>query len=221
MKNKRVFGLMASVGVVAIAGSVAVGLSAADQPKAAAAADAKPALKLESIAFMSGAWSGSLEGDGSSKVDEMWTEPAGGTMAGTFRWVTGKGRVFIVEVLTLTQDETGVRMRLRHFTPTLEEMPSTKSTPISISLTEVVGRKAVFTKAATDSGDLQKVTYDASADNGATLRITVEFVQAEEKAGEAPKPPRKPLVLVMKKAGAQAAGGAAGAIGEPAGQKLR
>jgi hypothetical protein len=227
MKKNRAFGLVASLGLAALAGASAVMLFAAEnqpQPAAGASADqpaakteSKPALKIEALAFMSGAWSGSLEGDGTSKLDEMWTEPAGGTMAGTFRWVTGKGRVFIVEVLTLTQDEAGVRMRLRHFTPTLEEMPSTKAEPISVTLTDVSGRKAVFTKAPGDAGDLQKITYDASADNGSTLRITVEFVQTEAKAGEAPKPPRKPLVLVMKKAGAPAS--PAADAGTSAGQK--
>ncbi|MBL0871163.1 MAG: hypothetical protein IBJ18_11375 [Phycisphaerales bacterium] len=185
---------------------------------ATAQPQSKPSIK--SLAFMTGTWRGMAEGDPSSKLEEMWSEEAAGNITGAFRWVSGD-KVAIVEILSITSEAEGVKLRLRHLTTALSDMQRSKDGPMVLTLTAAEERKAIFSCAKGDAaGDLDKITYDASADNGSTLRITVEFVQAEEKAGEAPKPPRKPLVLVMKKVGAQSP--AAGAtIVEPARQRLK
>lgn len=182
----------------------------------AVASTSKPSIK--SLAFMTGTWRGVAEGDPNSKLEEMWSEEAAGNITGAFRWVSGD-KVAIVEILSVTSEAEGVKLRLRHLTTALSDMQRSKDGPMVLTLSAAEARKAVFSCMKGDSaGDLEKITYDASADNGATLRITVEFVQPEVKAGEAPKPPRKPLVLVMKKAGAEPA---AAGVRESAGQTLK
>lgn len=212
--------LIAAEGDDAAKGAEAAASGAASATVGAAAATSQPQSKpsIKSLAFMTGTWRGMAEGDPNSKLEEMWSEEAAGNITGAFRWVSGD-KVAIVEILSITSEAEGVKLRLRHLTTALSDMQRSKDGPMVLTLMSTEERKAIFSSVKGESaGDLEKITYDASADNGSTLRITVEFVQTEAKAGEAPKPPRKPLVLVMKKAGAQPG---AGAIGEPAGQKLR
>lgn len=230
--STSVLGLSLAGGLFAASGGFAA-RTADDAAKQAAASsgestgtsaskhdDKQPRLEIGALAFMTGTWRGTAEGDPNSRLEEMWSEQAAGNITGAFRWVSGD-KVAIVEILSITSEAEGVKLRLRHLTTALSDMQRSKDGPMVLTLTAAAERMAVFSVVKGDSaGDLEKITYDASADNGSTLRITVEFVQTEAKAGEAPKPPRKPLVLVMKKAGAAASPAAAGA-GTSAGQKLK
>ncbi len=206
-KWRAVSAAVATLGVVAACAMMAHAEpeskpSAAAPVVAAPAGDNDSALGIERLSFLTGTWRGSLAADPATKLEELWTEPAGGNMTGAFRWVTAQGKVLILEILSITQDNAEVKLRLRHFAPSLDEMAKTKAGPLVLTLKSVDGRKAVFAKGQTDaSGDLESITYDASADAGATMTITVAFTQP---APDASKPPRKPLVMTMKKAGAEA-----------------
>jgi hypothetical protein len=66
---------------------------------------------LEEVRFMSGHWLGS---DGSSEIEEQWSEPSNGTMIGMYREMSA-GKTTFYEFLAIAQEETGVVMRMKHF----------------------------------------------------------------------------------------------------------
>lgn len=81
-----------------------------DEPAAA------PAVTVEDLAWIAGAWVGSL---GEDAIEEAWLAPAGGAMTGLFRWLKG-GEVYLYEMFTLEPSEDGgVLLWLRHFKPNL------------------------------------------------------------------------------------------------------
>jgi hypothetical protein len=131
MFPKRVFGfvLCACLGLVA----------------RASAQDAKAT--LSDFTWLVGHWSGPGLGGTS---EEMWTTPADGSMPGMFRLVRD-GKVVFYELLTLTERNGGVVLRLKHFNADLTgweekaqvlEFPLIKITPTEAHFTSMVFRHA-------------------------------------------------------------------------------
>ena len=74
-----------------------------------------PAATADELSWLTGRWTG--DGLGGT-TEESWSAPAGGTMIGTFRLVKD-GKPVFYELLTITQAERGLVMRLKHFHPDL------------------------------------------------------------------------------------------------------
>lgn len=71
---------------------------------------------IASLGWLSGQWFGAaLGGD----VEEVWLQPAAGTMAGVYRLVK-EGRVVFYEIMTLGDSNGRTVMRLKHFHANLE-----------------------------------------------------------------------------------------------------
>ncbi len=70
---------------------------------------AKP--RVEDLAWLAGHWRG--EGFG-GQVEEIWSQPLGGTMVGTFRLVQD-GKVNFYEIVVLEADADGLVMKVKHF----------------------------------------------------------------------------------------------------------
>lgn len=140
--------------------------------------------KLSALVFLQGTWQGAM---GGPFVEEIWSAPHGTSMMGCFRWLGPDGAPAMFELLTITQEQDEVRLRLRHFSPTLAaKEPIDK--PQTMRLAESTTNKAVF-RAEKDAGALDRITY---AVDGDTLRIAVEFVASD--------PPRDPLKFELKRA---------------------
>jgi hypothetical protein len=73
----------------------------------------RPAATIADMAWLTGTWEG--EGLGGT-VDEVWTAPAGGAMAGFFRLVRD-GKPVFYELLTVLEHEGSLEMRLKHANP--------------------------------------------------------------------------------------------------------
>ena len=73
----------------------------------------RPAVRVADLSWLAGRWGG--EGLGGS-IDEVWSEPAGGSMVGYFRLVRD-GKPVFYELLTLLESENSVEMRLKHANP--------------------------------------------------------------------------------------------------------
>jgi hypothetical protein len=73
----------------------------------------RPAAAIADMAWLAGTWEG--EGLGGT-VDEIWTAPAGGAMAGFFRLVRD-GKPVFYELLTILEHEGSLEMRLKHANP--------------------------------------------------------------------------------------------------------
>jgi hypothetical protein len=70
---------------------------------------------LSDFAWLAGHWTGpGLAG----AAEETWTGPAGGSMLGMYRLVR-EGKVVFYEILTLTEKDGSVVLRLKHFNPDL------------------------------------------------------------------------------------------------------
>lgn len=73
-------------------------------------------VSLEELAFMSGHSRGELDGGIS---DEHWSEPAGDSMMGTYRYIKD-GKVQMYEMMAIEQTASGPVLHLKHFNPNLE-----------------------------------------------------------------------------------------------------
>jgi hypothetical protein len=73
----------------------------------------RPAARVTDLAWLTGRWVG--EGLG-GQIDEVWSEPAGGSMVGYFRLVKD-GKPVFYEILTLLESDNSVEVRLKHVNP--------------------------------------------------------------------------------------------------------
>jgi len=89
---------------------------------------------LSDFAWLVGRWTGPGLGGTS---EEIWTGPGGGSMQGMYRLLRD-GKIVFYEILTLTEKDGSVVLRLKHFNPDLTgweekgdlvEFPLVKVTP--------------------------------------------------------------------------------------------
>ena len=73
----------------------------------------RPAAKIADWAWIAGRWHGTGLG---GSVDEVWSDPAGGSMVGHFRLVRD-GKPIFYEILTVIEAEGSLEMRLKHVNP--------------------------------------------------------------------------------------------------------
>lgn len=96
----------------------------------------RPPAKLADVAWLAGHWQGPALGGLS---EEVWTPPLGGSMMGSYKLVRGDSVVFY-EILTLTEEQGSLVMRLKHFNGNLtgwEEKGEVRSFPlVRITATE-------------------------------------------------------------------------------------
>lgn len=94
---------------------------------------------LADLAWMAGHWVG---GEGGDLSEETWLAPAGDSMLGMWRYVAG-GKTRIFEILTITAEEKGVVLRIRHFDPKLVAREE-KERAVELPLVSLADRQAVF-----------------------------------------------------------------------------
>ncbi len=95
--------------------------------------------KLNDLDWMAGTWRGTgFDG----KVDEVWSQAAGGSMMGFFRLVsleeTMLYRFFVIE-----ESKTGIELLFKNFRTGYE--PLEKDAPLRFKLTSATSEEAVFT----------------------------------------------------------------------------
>jgi len=70
-----------------------------------------PPATLDDVRWIAGSWTGRGLG---GEVQEMWTAPAGGSMAGVFKLTVG-GAVGLYEMMWIVEDGETLALRLKHF----------------------------------------------------------------------------------------------------------
>lgn len=88
-----------------------------------------PAATIDDVAWLAGSWA--FEGLGGTG-DEMWTEPAGGSMLGLFRLLQD-GKPAFYELGTLDEVDGSLVLRIKHFNPDMsgwEEKAETVDFPL-------------------------------------------------------------------------------------------
>ena len=73
------------------------------------------AAKIDDMRWLAGTWRGPGLG---GVAEEIWSEPVGGVMMGSFRMLKGEEPVFY-EFITLSEDNGSLVMRVKHFSPEL------------------------------------------------------------------------------------------------------
>jgi len=116
--------------------------------------------RLISLAFLQGDWA-SRDAEGIS--EEIWSEPCGKTMMGTFRMVKPDGTLAVQEALAIVAEENGVFMRVRHFDAAMTAREE-KDAPIVLQLEQIVDRTAVFRKVS-GSKSLDTITYRRTSED--------------------------------------------------------
>lgn len=156
MRPTLVCALMAVASVVSLHG----------QPAPAAPVKAS----VEDLAFVTGAWTGTL---GDRTIEQHWSAPLAGCIVAMYRSIRA-GKPTLYELLAIEQDGDDVVLRIKHLAPGAGLVSrEAKDQSIDHRLVRLDGRTAVFD--SMEPAPPIRVTFN-SPDAG-TLNITVERQQ--------------------------------------------
>lgn len=82
-------------------------------PDATAARGGIPAA-IKDAEFLAGRWQGAMGKNQDSFVEEIWSAPNGRNLIGMFRWNKPDGSASVQELLTITEENGTLLLRLRH-----------------------------------------------------------------------------------------------------------
>ncbi len=119
---------------------------------------------LADLGFLAGHW---VEVTGRNLSEEIWTLPAGDSMAGVWRYVED-GRVRVFELLTIRQETGGPVLRLRHFDADLVAREE-KGAPLILPLVAAERQSAKFEGPAPGGAGTVSLAYRR---DGEALAVT-------------------------------------------------
>jgi hypothetical protein len=130
---------------------------------------------LADMSWLTGSWA---DDSGGNLSEETWTAPSGDSMQGMWRYVTG-GKARIYEILTVTAEDGGLVMRIRHFDPKLVGREE-KAAPVALKLVASKERSAVFEgpEVGSSTPGLVRLSYARPTDD--TLVVTLEKAGKKE-----------------------------------------
>ncbi len=120
------------------------------------------AATLDDIAWMVGSWEGSL---GSQRLQEAWSEPAGGHMSTMVRLTTNNETV-MVELIAIREVDDSLVLYLRQFSPSLEPR-LTQNMP----MTNLKSGSVTFS--APESPSIVALTYRSIGPDSMEIDVTV------------------------------------------------
>jgi hypothetical protein len=115
---------------------------------------------LADLSWFAGRW---VDDAGGNLSEENWTAPSGDSMQGMWRYVSG-GKARIYELLTITAEDGGIVMRLRHFDPKLVGRED-KTAPLALKLVSWKSRAAVFEGPAVGAAGLVRLSDASPSDD--------------------------------------------------------
>lgn len=134
---------------------------------------AAPPPVLADFGWLSGRW---VDDSGGNLSEEVWNAPSGDAMQGMWRYVVG-GKAQIYEILTISEEDGGLVMRIRHFDPKLVAREE-KTAPVALRLVSSTSQSGVFEGPEAGGSGLVKVTYVLMADG--MLKVTLEKAGRKE-----------------------------------------
>ncbi len=141
--------------------------SATTQGGAPAGAAAPAKATVDQLAWVTGAWTGTL---GERTTEQHWSAPIAGSIIAMYRSIQ-RNRVTLYELLAIEQDGEGVALRIKHFAPGAGLVgQEAKDESLNHALVTLEGRMAVF-EGGTPASPV-RITF-RSPDAG-SLNITVE-----------------------------------------------
>jgi hypothetical protein len=118
---------------------VGAGTPGAPAQRAPQAPTLKPT--LADLSWLAGRWQGTW---GPRLAQQTWTAPKAGVMLGTFQLAEGD-KTLVLELFTVVEDTNGIKLYLRHFTPSLT--PWEKPGPTALNLEAADAQSIVFVNA--------------------------------------------------------------------------
>jgi hypothetical protein len=143
-------------------------MAAAGPAGAQATAPAAPVkATVEQLAWVAGAWTGTL---GQRTVEQHWSAPLGGSIIAMYRSITAN-KATLYELLAIEQEGDSVVLRIKHFAPGPGLVgQEAKDESVNQTLVKLEDRLAVF-EGGTPASPV-RITF--SSPDTATLNITVE-----------------------------------------------
>ena len=128
---------------------------------------AAPPAALSDFGWLAGRW---VDDSGGNLSEEIWTAPSGDAMQGMWRYVVdGKARIY--EILTISAEDGGLVMRVRHFDPKLVAREE-KAAPVALKLVSSGDRMGAFEGTEPGGPTVIRLTYASPAEG--TLNVTLE-----------------------------------------------
>lgn len=124
---------------VALAAALVAGLSGLAAPAQAQDGSSGPRVSVADFGWLEGTWRGPGPQDATAGIHFM--EPSAGVLPAAFR-LEQDGRVVVLEFLTLVEEEDGLHMYVRHFSPAL--VPMEEERAIDLRLEARDGDRWVF-----------------------------------------------------------------------------
>lgn len=120
MRHRRTLcGATIVVAVLVAAGPLLSLEPAAAQEGGRAAEERPPEVSVAGFGWLAGSWRGA--GPSGTEAAIRFMEPSGGVLPAVFR-LSGEGRVVLLELATMVEEEDGLHMYVRHFSPDLSSM---------------------------------------------------------------------------------------------------
>jgi hypothetical protein len=150
-----------------------IALIAAQLPATLTEGQEPKAPRLADLAWIAGRW---IDDSGGNLSEEIWAAPAGDSMMGMWRYVSG-GKVRIFEMLTIGEHEGGLALRLRHFDPKLAGRED-KERPVVLRLVRLGDREAAFEGTEYSGNGTVRLTYRRPSED--TLAVTLDKAAGKE-----------------------------------------
>jgi len=123
---------------------------------------------IEDLAFLEGTWRGEA---GEMVHEDMWTGPEAGIIVGLFKLRTGD-KFNISEFLIVTQEETRVVMRFKHFRADFTTWESADE-PITLFLTHAGDNEALFEPDNEETG-VRSLSFKINGDGEMVSAVVVK-----------------------------------------------
>ncbi|MBS0186978.1 MAG: hypothetical protein JSS51_02845 [Planctomycetes bacterium] len=180
----------------AAAALAAISLLAARRP------DPEPPVKTPQVdatiaeaGFLAGRWQAAMGPQKDSFAEEIWSEPNGKNMIGMFRWNDSNGVSDVQEIISITEENGTLLLRLRHQNAAAIAWED-KDKPMVFVLAEKSPTLARFVSLR-DTGSVAGCRYERQGDK---LLIDVLFAPLSPEAAAAGKSRRNDLHFELTRA---------------------
>lgn len=185
--------------VVLVAGAMMIG---AGEPAGSTPAPSEPSASragipavIKDAEFLASRWQGAMGKNKDSFVEEIWSAPNGRNIIGMFRWNKPDGSASVQELLTITEENGTLLLRLRHQNAAGMAWED-KDKPVVFALAEKSPTLLRF-DAFRDAGEISLCRY---ALKDGKLFIDVEFAAPSAEALAAGKKQRPSLNFELARA---------------------
>ena len=122
-------------------------------------ASGSPKAKIEEASWIAGYWQGSAMG---GAVEEIWSEPLGGTMMCTFKFVQ-EGKIIFYELETISEKEESLLLQIKHFNADLTGWEE-KGESVDFRLVKITPNKLFF----------DGLTFEKIGENEMNVYVVIE-----------------------------------------------